>query len=1031
MSHLNNLPIWEDPAITGIHKLANRTTRYSYPDAEALRRDETPFRVSLNGDWRFRWVAKPADRPDGFHEPNFDDREWDEIAVPGCWETQGFGVPIYTNIAYPFPANPPHIPHDFNPVGSYRTSFQLPDAFAGRRTTIVFHGVYSAFHLWLNGAYVGYSEDSKLPAEFDLTGQLRTDGPNLLAVEVYRWCSGSYLEDQDMFRFGGIFRDVELLSSPLTSIRDFWITAELDETYRDGTYDLVVELQGGPVAGGATIEAVLLDDADAPVRTLEAGQVTLDPDGTARWRANGTVPDVRPWSAEHPNLYTLALTLRDDVGTTLETTGCDVGFRKVEVKSGRFLVNGKAVKLLGANRHEHDPDTGRTVSRERMEQDVRLMKRFNLNTVRTSHYPNHPYWYTLCDRHGIYVVDEANVESHGMGYSFERSLGNDPVWQAQHVERTTNMVRRDRNHPCIVLWSLGNEAGPGVNFVAAANAVRALDPSRPIHYQGYNEVADVDSTMYPSVDWLRQTGAVEAEKPFFVCEYAHAMGNAVGNLKEYVETYDESPRLMGGCVWDWVDQALRKFTDDPDGDAYRSWYFAYGGDYDDQPNDGCFSCNGLVLPERDVTPKLWEVKRCYQRVEVGWDGPASVKVRNKYAFTNLGEFEARYEVTEGGVRLAGGTLGSPAVAPGEAIRLDLPIQDLPPARDERFVRVSFHLRDDTLWADAGHEVAATQLPLGNAPEPPRLTAATGRLHTRTDGMELVVHGGASSFVFDGPRGTLASWHCGEIELLSRRYRGPRLNLYRALTDNDVWFRDAFFASGLSQLSRRVRRFEVTEEEGRVRVEAMVEVLGFRGTGFHHRVVYTVYADGALAIDNRVNPIGELPPLPKLGIEFSVPDAFRRFTWFGRGPLESYPDRKAAMDVALYEGDVDDQATHYVRPQESGNKEDVRWAALRDATGHGFRIVPDRPLAMTVSRVRPYELDAARHRNGERRRFVDLLNRAEVIVNVDVAQMGLGGASCGPPPMEKYILRAGEYAWRFELQPLTPEDRLERPGRHEP
>lgn len=1025
-----NLPIWEDPAVTGIHKLANRTTRYSYPDVSALRRDETPYRRSLNGTWRFRWSARPADKPEGFHDPAIDDRDWDEIAVPGCWETQGFGVPIYTNIAYPFPANPPHIPHDFNPVGCHRTTFTVPEGWSGRRTTIVFHGVYSAFHLWLNGTYIGYSEDSKLPAEFDLTERLLSDGPNLLAVEVYRWCSGSYLEDQDMFRFGGIFRDVELVSWSPSSIRDFWITAELDDAYRDGTFDLAVECQGDATEE-VTVEAVLLDRNGEDVCPPSTGSLTLDEHGTARWRAQGTVPGVQPWSAEHPHLYTLALTLRDGAGQPIETTGCEVGFRKVELRDGLFLINGKAVKLLGTNRHEHDPDTGRTVSLERMEEDIRLMKRFNLNTVRTSHYPNHPYWYALCNRYGIYVVDEANVESHGMGYSFEKSLGNDPVWQAQHVERTTNMVRRDRNHPCVVMWSLGNEAGPGVNFVAAARAVKALDPSRPVHYQGYNEVADVDSTMYPSVEWLRSTGELKADKPFFVCEYAHAMGNAVGNLKEYVEAYDEFPRLMGGCIWDWVDQALRKYPDDPDGDGCRRWYFAYGGDYDDQPNDGCFSCNGLVLPERGVTPKLWEVKRCYQRIDVAWNGPCSVKVGNKYAFTNLAEFEARYEVTEGGVAMVQGSLGSPGVAPGEEGTLELPITDLPPVRDERFLRVSFHLKEDTLWAKVGHEVAAVQLAFGSALEPRRLVTSGGRLPSRDDWIELSVKADRSSFVFSRRQGNLVAWRHDQVKLLSRRYRGPRLNLYRALTDNDVWLRDTFFASGLSQLSRRVRRFEVAEGDGFLRIETLVEVLGFRGTGFHHRTIYTVYADGALALDNLVTPIGELPPLPKLGIEFSVPSAFKRFTWFGRGPLESYPDRKTAMDVGLYEGDVDEQATHYVRPQESGNKEDVRWAALRDAEGNGIRIVPDRPLAMTVSRVRPDDLEAARHRNGERRRYIDLLNRDEVIVSVDFGQMGLGGASCGPPPMEKYILRAGEYAWRFELQPLTPSDRLDRPGRHEP
>ncbi|MBM3298046.1 MAG: beta-galactosidase, partial [Candidatus Aminicenantes bacterium] len=581
-------PDWENPLVFGINKEPPRATSLPYPDlpsALAGGRDRTPYVLLLNGDWKFHWVGRPADRPEDFYRPDFDDSGWDSIPVPSCWETRGYGIPIYTNVAYPFPADPPRIPHEYNPVGSYRTEFEVPAEWEGRRVFIHFGGVYSAFYLWVNGAHVGYSQESKTPAEFDITPFLRA-GENLLAVEAYRWSDGSYLEDQDMFRFGGIFRDVFLTAEPGVCLRDFFVRCDLDAGYRSADLRLTLRVKNSSreTSPLLVLKTHLFDPDGRPVR-LQTQAISGDP--ASRTPAGrplggralpasplGPVPPgeeavfdlearVRnplKWTAETPALYRLALVLEDGAGRTLDARACDFGFREVELKEGRLLINGVPVKLRGVNRHEHDPDHGRTLSAERMVQDIELMKRHNINTVRTSHYPNDPLWYELCDRYGMYLIDEANIESHGMGYG-AKSLGHAPEWKAAHLDRVRRMVERDKNHASVIIWSLGNEAGPGENFRAAAALVRELDPTRPIHYERMNEVADMDSVMYPSVDALRKIAGENPDRAYFICEYAHAMGNACGNLNEYWEIVESSPRIIGACIWDWVDQALRKASD--------------------------------------------------------------------------------------------------------------------------------------------------------------------------------------------------------------------------------------------------------------------------------------------------------------------------------------------------------------------------------------------------------------------------------------------------------------------------------------
>ncbi|MEO7453172.1 MAG: glycoside hydrolase family 2 TIM barrel-domain containing protein, partial [Fimbriimonadales bacterium] len=706
------VPDWENPAVFGTNKMPPRADSVPFGSVQsALRgnRESSEFWRSLNGDWKFNWVGKPDDRPATFYEPQYDDSRWQTIAVPSCWETQGYGIPIYSNVRYPHGANPPFIPHDYNPVGSYRTTFSVPDNWKNRRTIIRFNGVYSAFYLWLNGKKVGYSEDSKGPAEFDLTDYLQP-GSNTLAVEVYRWCDGSYLEDQDMFRFGGIFRDVSLMSMPLMQITDFSATPE----FRDGHYDMAalrIQTHIQYLGEGTSGYELVLDlyDADGTVQRL----ASMTADGLRTGGKNaptvlGQVRDPKLWSNEKPYLYRLLLTLKDNSGKIVDVRTCRVGMRDVKVEGGVFKVNSVPIKVKGVNRHETHPDTGRTLSREQMREDALIMKRFNINTVRCSHYPNDEYWYEVCDELGIFVIDEANIESHGMGYSMERSLGNNPAWLQQHLDRTGRMVATHKNHPSIIMWSLGNEAGPGSNFTATSKLVKEMDASRPVHYERFNEVADVDSTMYPGVDYVLQQGESKSDKPFFLCEYAHAMGNAVGNLQEYVDAFYSSDRNMGGCIWDFVDQSLRK----SDGSGDR--YYAYGGDFDDHPNDGPFCNNGLIMPDRQITPKIWEVKKAYQPVHITEENllNGDIRIRNRHFFTSLSEFATDWHVTEDGKVIGSGTIDDLDTAPAteEIVRLRLP-DTLHEPGAERFLRIAFKLKQDTAWAARGHEIAWQQFKL--------------------------------------------------------------------------------------------------------------------------------------------------------------------------------------------------------------------------------------------------------------------------------------------------------------------------------
>ncbi len=813
---------WKNPQVVGRNKEPAHVTTVPFADVPSAlhgERSTSPFFRLLNGDWRFHWAPNPAAAPADFYRQDLDADSWSTIAVPGNWQMQGYGIPRYLSAGYAFNIDRlPRVQEDTNEVGSYRTTFTIPKEWKGRQVFIHFDGVDSAFYLWINGQQVGYSQDSRLPAEFNITPYIHP-GENLLAVRVYRWSDGSYLEDQDMWFLSGIFRDVYLVATPAIHIRDFWVRTELDADYRDAVLRLRANVRNYGKRGvtGYTLEAALFDGNQRVSES--ATRVAVEAGNEIVLELEQAVANPRKWSAEEPNLYMLLLTLKDGRGRVLEVQQCNVGFRQVEIRDGRILVNGVPVYFRGVNRHEHDPDRGHAVTMDSMIEDILLMKRFNINAVRTCHYPDDPRWYDLCDRYGLYLIDEANIESHGV---WDR-LAKDPEWKTAFMERGTRMVERDKNHPSVIIWSLGNESGYGPNHVALAEWIHEHDPTRPVHYEsatsfrvyhGLDTAPEIDilSTMYPRVDELAQMAQVPGEtRPLMMCEYAHAMGNSPGNLKEYWEVIESYPRLAGGFIWDWMDQGIRRNTDGVE-------WFAYGGDFGDEPNSGSFCINGLIFPDRTIHPSLWEVKKVYQPVRVTPVDLAAgqVEILNRYSFSDLSGLDVTWTLSADDRVLQTGQLPRLHTPAGSRQIVTIPFEK-PPLQPgvEYWLMLSFTLAEDTPWAEKGHEVAWEQFKLPfDVPPPPTLPASGMPALKLTDSAgQALVEGEGFRLAFDKEAGTIVSFRYREHELSAR---GPRLNVWRAPTENDLntWGDERaalrWREAGLDQLQERVTGIEVAQ-----------------------------------------------------------------------------------------------------------------------------------------------------------------------------------------------------------------------------
>lgn len=1021
---------WENLAVNSRNRLPARTYSMPLADVQSALTDqlepETPYKKSLNGQWKISWAGNPDLRVKDFYRLDFDDSDWFGIDVPSCVEMRGFGSPGYTNIRYPHANAAPKIldrrskKGDYNPVSSYRRTFTVPSDWAGRDVILRFDGVYSAYYVWVNGEMVGYAEDSKLPSEFDITDFLK-QGENLLAVEVYRWCDGSYLEDQDMFRFSGIFRDVTLWAKPKDGIWDFVVQTELAADFTSATLK---------VAGCPFDEATLYDAANKPVGVLTNPAATLKVDG------------VRLWSAEKPYLYTLVLKKGTDIRMKR------VGFKEQKIVGNAFCVNGQKIKLKGVNRHETDPENGRAVSIETMVKDIQLMKQFNINTVRTSHYPNHHLWYDLCDRYGIYLVAEANVEAHEPGYG-EGGLGRKPEWEPSIRERNERHVEFYRNHPSVTIWSLGNETGHGLCFTSAIARVKALDPTRPTHWERGNRDVDIDSQMYPDVDWVIRRGklgdepfdsrtemppwtggadasiAQTAGKPAFLCEYAHAMGNAVGNLQEYWDAIYSYDALMGGCIWDWVDQAVWKSANRMDSRTGRpERYLAYGGDFDELPNDGPFCVNGVIGPFREVSAKLIEVGQVYRNLVVTRK-PEGLELENRFGFTFADEYAGAYELLRDGQVVETGAFEVPHVAPLSRGPLAIPAFRYPMGSKpgEYLLNLSFRQKAATAWAEKGWTVARNQVRLSSETFTNEALKAfvPSQVEVEESDAAVTVKAGGTTAVFCRKVGTLVSLTMNGRPVLMDYPRGadglvagPQLTCARAFTDNDNWLRGDFYASGLTQLRYHARPIVVSGNT----IRTSVLVTGSKSAGFVHETTWTFGANGSIALASKATPFGSMPPaLPRLGLSLRLAGELDRVAYYGRGPRENYVDRKTGSFLGCWQSSVDELAEPYIRPQDNGFRSDVRWVTFTDARGRGVKLSGSVPLYVQALRNDWEELEFARHRNGQQRFRSPLVPREDICLNVDIRQLGLGGASCGPRPLEKYIFAIQPEEWELLIEPV--------------
>jgi beta-galactosidase len=1030
---------WDDPAVLRIGTEPPHATMMTYPTEAMARervRERSPWFRSLNGVWKFQYAASPAARPAGFEQPWFDDTTWSDIRVPGNWELQGHGMPIYSNSRYPFAydAKNPRAPRNDNPVGSYRTVFTVPEDWKGRGTVIHFAGVDSAFYVWVNGQRVGYHEDSRLPAEFDLT-RFISPGPNVLAVEVYRWSDGSYLEDQDMFRLSGIFRDVYLWSTADRHIRDFEIRTDAGPARRNATMTVAVTVAERP--RGATVSVRLLDAEGSD----SASAVTRKIGPGAEQVVTVTMPvrSPRRWSAETPYLYTAVLALNDDRGRPIEATSSRVGFRSVEIRDGRLLVNGQAILVKGVNRHEHSPDSGHVVERSWMVRDIELMKQHNINAVRTAHYPNDPEWYELCDEYGLYVMDEANVESHGYGLGPENRLANDPAWQAAHLDRVARMVERDKNHPSIISWSLGNEAGDGPNFAAAYQWVKRRDWTRPVHYQGSTRHggsnSDINSFMYPTPQDVVEKAKLRPTMPLIICEYSHAMGNSSGGLKEYWDVFYSGTNAQGAFVWDWVDQGIRQpvptAKQREDGPAT---FFAYGGYWEDRAgvrNDNAFCQNGLVAADRRPHPGLAAIKYVYRYLHATPVNLAegTIAVRSWYDEINpMDLVEGRWEMLANGKSIAAGTMPELDLAPRQqrTFALGMPAVQAE-AGVEYLLNVSFVLKRDTPWAPRGHEVAWEQWPLTLPPKPQGpavvsdVPAPSNPLWMREDGTLVRFTGREFALIFDRLNGVITSYSYRNVKLLER---GPLPDFWRAPTDNDAGAWKALGTQARTDPSLDIQAWrtagpgwKVTDVQVR-RVDdatASVVVAGTlpRGNG-SYEMTYDIKGTGEVEVGARYTPgAGPAAMMPRFGLELVMSPGFERLSWYGRGPAETYQDR-AFERIGLFTSTVTREWTEYARPQENGNKTDVRWVELTNDQGLGLRAEGLPLLSVTARHVKTSDIEQAAY-------AMDLPIRRETYLNLDLAQMGVGGIDSWTKlayPMEPYRIAGGQpHAYRLRLVPV--------------
>ncbi len=1000
---------WENPAVFGKNKRKAYAWSFPFRDKKKAATDEfssSEYYHSLNGKWKFHWSPRPDARPAGFFNTSYSVSAWDDINVPADWQMEGYGTAIYTNVKYPFKKNPPKIQEEYNPVGSYVRFFDVPKNAGDGSVILHFGAVNSAMYVWVNGKQVGYSQGSKTPAEFDITEYL-VKGKNKLAVEIYRWCDGSYLEDQDMWRFSGIERDVYLYVLPKLHIADFFAQTGLTKNYKDGVLNLNVAVSSESVGG--TVEASVVD-ANGKVVFSNKAEVSGDAVSFSK-----EIAGIKPWSAEAPNLYRLFVTLKDKSGKVQDIRSSRIGFRSVELKNKQLLVNGQPILIKGVNRHEHDDVTGHVVSREDMIADIKQMKRFNLNAVRCSHYPVDPYWYRLCDEYGLYVVDEANIESHAMGslwnggYSLDKTLGNNPEWKEAHLDRTVSMVERDKNFPSIIIWSLGNEAGSGVNFEATSAWIHKRDKSRLVQYeQAWTEsYTDIVCPMYYKIEHMQKFLEKGDHRPMIQCEYSHAMGNSNGNIADYWKLIKSERQLQGGFIWDWIDQGILSET--PDGRKY----WAYGGDFGpkDVPSDRDFCANGLVFPDRAPKPGLWEIKKVYQN----WDFEAvdlkkgQVKITNGNFFVSSADFVFKYEIKAEDKVLSSGEIKLPKpIAPTKSTTAYFKAH-YTKTNKEVFLNIYVEQKKGTDIVPANHRVAWEQFQMQEAKAEAAKSNFKVVKHLENDDQHIFA-GTDFMIVFNKKNGNLTDWKYKSKDLI-RRDLQP--NFWRVPTNNDrgnqMHKRCAPWKD--VEAKKKVNKITVKKEaEGlyTLKVEAVL------ATGPSHYVTsYRIQGDGTVQVKADFKKGSDkLPELPRFGMNLVMPGKFNQVSWYGNGPFETYSDRKTAAIVDVYSGAVMDQYTPYIFPQENGNKTDIRWMKVYDKAGYGFLIKGKQLLSGSAHHFTVRDLDKGLTHSYQ----LPIKNVTEI--NIDLDQRGVGGDnSWGYDTHKEYKLMESSYSYEFSLSPI--------------
>lgn len=1014
------VPDWENPAVFRTGNEPAHATLIPYRNREAslsFDKNRSELFKSLNGNWKFKYLRNPGLTPENFFDASFDDASWNLIEVPRDWQLEGkYDPPVFTNIKHPFKVDPPRVPHDYDPTGLYRTTFTIPENWKGNQVFLHFDGIQSNGTVYVNGKKVGYSEDAMTPAEYNIT-KLVTEGKNTLAVQVLNWSDGSYLEDQDFWRLSGIYRDVYLFAAPSQHLRDYQVITDLDQSYTDAFFDLKMFVKNySPAAGKNLSLKVTLADASSNTvleKRLDVNSIGAGKESVLKFRE--LIKNPYKWSAESPYLYTLTMELSGPSGKVLEAISSKVGFREVELRNGQLLFNGKAIDIKGTNRHEFDMYRGRALTRESMVRDIMLMKRNNINAVRTCHYPNNPEWYSLCDEYGLYVMDEANIESHELWADKKYYIAEDPAWKAAWVDRGVSMAQRDKNHPCIFSWSMGNETGWGANFDAMYKAIKAIDPTRPIHYESktpaYSNVLsryDIISTMYPTLNDIVSLMNQDPSRPVIICEYAHTMGNSLGNFKKYWDLFYKYPRLQGGFNWDWVDQGLR--SKDYSGKEY--WNIV-------NYSDGANANDGLINPDRIPQPEINEFKKIIQNINVRSisTGTPALRIYNLFFFKNLDDVEMNWEVIRDGQILHSGILSKLSVGPQDSTDINLPFdKDLLAADGEYFLNLSFRTKNDLAYADKGFEIASEQILLKEPaasiviPE----SNVMGEPVKFVKGDTITISGKEFKALIDSRTGYIISFDFRGERLISDPLKPC---FWRVPTDNDEGGGNRGFATrwrkaGLDNFLTKVNNINLTAQpDGSVLVD-IVSTLSFiseKTMGLNSQYVF--HPDGSTDFNTGITLNSDFPPLARIGLEFAMPVRYNKLKWYGRGPFESYQDRKESANVGIWSGSVAEQHFPYVMPQETGNKTDVRWFKVTDAAETGFEISGNQLLEINVQDYSQAALNSSKLSH-------TLYRGNKTYVHVDLHQMGLGGDdSWSPRVHDEYQLKAKSYSFGFRINPM--------------